>query len=153
MIFYRHIYIPSVTYPLSSTFFTEKVMDTIQNQANRSLTQHCGYSANTAFDLLYGPSLYGCPQYTNLYDSQSSTTPDVHQALAHRPRAWTNAPNMRRMVAISSMDVPSHSRIPTTKASTVHFKKESKFINSIRQFLASTKLSLQLDDSQIPALQ
>jgi hypothetical protein len=61
MIFYRHIYIPSVTYPLSSTFFTEKVMDTIQNQANRSLTQHCGYSANTAFDLLYGPSLYGCP--------------------------------------------------------------------------------------------
>ena len=45
LIFYRHIYIPSATCPLCTTFFAEKQLDSIQSQANHTLTQSCGYAA------------------------------------------------------------------------------------------------------------
>jgi hypothetical protein len=151
-VFYRHIYIPSVTYPLSSTFFTDKQCQQLQTQANRSLTQRCGYSAITPLNLLYGPTLYGCPQFTNIYTTQSC------QQLQMFIKHWRTDRQPGRMLRICMawwqlIAGTSTPILETPSTKLPHFDSESKFIASIRQYLASIRAHLTLDQTYIPELQ
>jgi len=152
LIFYRHIYIPSVSYPLSSTAFTEKQMDAIQRRANRSLSQSCGYAKTTPFAIIHGPSEYGGSGFVNLMDTQ--TFLQIQQFVKH----WRTPGEPGNMLRISMAwwQLVTGTSIPILsdpQQQLPHFDCESKYISSLRQALASIHASIELDHSYLPSLQ
>jgi len=152
LIFYRHIYIPSVSHPLSSTFFTEKQMDAIQRCSNWSLSQSCGYAKTTPFSIIHGPFEYGGLDFVNLMDTQSFL--QMQQFLKH----WQTPGKPGNMLRISMAwwQLVTGTSTPLLSDPLQHlpyFDCESKYISSLQQALASIQVSIELDNNYPPPLQ
>jgi hypothetical protein len=151
LIFYRHINVPSVSYPLSSTYFKASELDEIQSKSNRAITRCCGYWKGTAWDIIYGPTDYGGADFLNFVDSQGLQqiqmvvkhwrTPGVPCDLTKVSLAWW------QFVAGTSIPImEDHRFLP-------QIWKESKLIESIRQYLLSIDATIEFNNTYIPPLQ
>jgi hypothetical protein len=148
-IFYFHIYIPSVTHPLHSTFFTEKELDLIQSVANRSLTQSCGYNERTTFIILYGPSEYGGTEFINLCDAQGRLQ---IQMFIKQWRTFSNICTLLR-ICLHWWQFVAGIATPILEATTIklpHLAEESKLISSMRHYLGSINAQIEVDDPGVP---
>ena len=103
LVYCRSFYFPSVTYPLSPTFFEEKELNSIQNTANRSLTQSCGFASNTKWEILYGPPDYGGRTFGNLIDSQG------HQQIQLFIKHWRTPSDINLLLHIMGPALPNQS--------------------------------------------
>jgi hypothetical protein len=68
--FYFGYYLPSVTYPLSSSHFTRAQLDSVQKKAISILLARCGYNRNMKRAVVFGPLEYGGASFLRLYDHQ-----------------------------------------------------------------------------------
>ena len=68
--FYFADYLPSVTYPLSSSHFTSSQLDCVQRKALCILLARCGYTRNMERAVVFGPTAYGGAGFLRLYDHQ-----------------------------------------------------------------------------------
>ena len=150
-VFYQAIYRLSVNYPLPVCYFTIKELNKIQQRAHKAMVSGCGFNRYTRREVLFGPSYLGGASFFHLYDEQG------HGQLSYFLKSWrsphTHAGQMLRIaVAWAQYSVGTGTSIfKDTSTKLPHF--ESKWLASVRGYLATVGGSLQLDQDTVPKLQ
>jgi hypothetical protein len=109
-----------------------------------------GYNRNTKKEIRYGPIVFGGAGFHHLYQKQS------HQQIEYFMRHWRKCTEVGKMLectlAWAQLNVGvSFPILEYTLLDLPHL--ESKWIASIRVYLASIRAGLQLDRPGLPALQ
>ena len=149
-IFYYTCYVPSLSYPLTASHFTELQLTKIQRKAMSIIIARCGFNRHTHRAIIYGPSEYGGAGFKRLYDQQGIG--QIKAVLRH----WrANTPTgflLRNLVewVNYSLGMP---RCFLEDVHTDFSHMESKWFGSLRQYLKSTDLWIALDSSGIPPLE
>lgn len=148
--YYYACYLPSIGYPLSCSSLSRKQLDRIQLRAMSILVAKCGYNRNTKKAILYGPMEYGGASFRPLYVQQG--VGQVTSFLRHWRQKSTTGSLLRCALAWTQMTAgTSYSIFQNVHAVLPHL--ESKWLASIRLFLATIDATMVLDDSSIPPLQ
>lgn len=69
-VYYTTIFLPSMTYPLSNTYLSEKAYSKIQTLSVNPFPQAMGFSRSTDQRIVYGPRAYGALGMAHLYNKQ-----------------------------------------------------------------------------------
>jgi len=139
--FYHSIYIPSITYPLATTFFSEKTLTKLQRKVDYPLTTKFGLNRNTAKAILYGPPSLGGFGLLEFYSIQGS-----YQLLTII-KYWRRQCDLGTLFRITlswvqySLGIKSFFLHDVTTP-LPHF--EGDWLISLRQFLCNTQCSLVL---------
>ncbi|KAI2493074.1 hypothetical protein MHU86_21458 [Fragilaria crotonensis] len=149
-IFYFSTYLPSVSYPLANSHFTESQLTKLQKRAMNILFAKCGFNRNTKREVLFGPLDLGGADFRRLYDQQG-----IGQIITYL-RHWrtrTLVGDLLRMVLewCNYVAVLSVSILENTSCKLPHL--ESKWIASLRDYLHSVGASIQVDADGIPPLE
>ena len=148
--YYYACYLPAVCYPLATSSLTFKQLDTIQRQAMKIMIPRCGFNRNTKREILYGPLELGGANFRHLYAQQGIK--QVMLFITHWRQSSIAGKLLRIAVAWFQKQVGvSFSILDRVDVPLPHL--ESKWIGSLRQFLASIQGSLHLDDHLPPILQ
>ncbi|KAI2490363.1 hypothetical protein MHU86_24203 [Fragilaria crotonensis] len=148
--YYYACYLPSVGYPLACSSLTKKHLDIVQRKAMSIIVARCGYNRNTKKEILYGPLELGGANFRHLYVQQG--VGQITMFIRHW-RLKSTAGKLLR-VALSWFQQQtgvSYAILEHVKPPLPHL--ESKWIGSLRQFLAETDMYLQVDAPSIPKLQ
>jgi exonuclease III len=148
--FYRSCYVPAVTYPLTSSFLSNSQLKAIQTKAMTIITAKCGFNRHTKSEVLYGPRNLGGADFCHL---------QVQQGIGQTTyflRHWRSQSSVGKLLKCTMAWAQltagvSYSIMERTEDPLPHL--ESKWLASIRTFLASISASLHLDDPGIPPLQ
>ncbi|KAI2499829.1 hypothetical protein MHU86_14646 [Fragilaria crotonensis] len=151
VLFYNACYLPSISYPLTCSHLTKAQLEIIQRRAMAIITARCGYNRNTKKEILYGPIEYGGANFHHLYHKQGSQQIEYF-VLRH----WRSKSEVGRMlkcaIAWAQLNAGvSYSILMNTLPELPHL--ESKWLKSVREYLASLQAGIELDDPCIPALQ
>ena len=149
-LFYNACYLPSIGYPLTSTYFEYDQLDKIQRKAMSIIVARCGYNRHTKKEVVYGPIEYGGADFYHLYRWQS------YQQIKYfmrQIRANTPVGNMIRcsLAWIQWSVGVSFPILHQVTTSLPHI--ESKWVASIRSFLKEAQLTIQMDSDYIPSKQ
>jgi hypothetical protein len=149
-LFYHACYIPAVCYPLTCSHFTFLQLSQIQQRAMSIILARSGFNRNTKKEILYGPIELGGAGFHHLYQKQS------HQQVMYFLRHWRLKSEVGRMLrcamAWAQVNVGvSYPILEHSFPSLPHF--ESKWIASIRQYLASICAGIQVEEPGVPHLQ
>ena len=68
--FYHLCYLPSVTYPLTSSHLSDKQLDEIQQRAMTIMYAKCGFNRHTTGEVLFGPQELGGAAFSQLFLKQ-----------------------------------------------------------------------------------
>ena len=150
ILFYNACYLPSICYPLMCSYFTCQQLEKIQRRAMAIITARSGYNRNTKKEVLFGPIEFGGARFHHLYHKQG--TQQVEYFLCH----WRGQTEVGKMlkctIAWAQLTVGvSYSILENTTPPLPHF--ESKWLHSLRTYLASLQAGIELDDPCIPAPQ
>ena len=140
--YYYACYLPSIGYPLTHSYFSSKQLDNIQRKAMSIIFAKCGYNRNTKRDLLYGPLELGGANFRKLYDQQGIG--QVQLFLRHWRQQSTAGRLLRCVVAWAQYCAGTSTPI----LEEVHQELphlESKWLSSLRQYLAYINAGIQLD--------
>jgi hypothetical protein len=148
--YYRSCYVPAVTYPLTSSFLSPSQLTSIQTKAMAIIAAKCGFNRKTKKEVLYGPHELGGAGFCHLIAQQGicQTT--------YFLRHWRSQSSVGKLLKCTmawvhlSVGMP-YSILERTEEVLPHL--ESKWIRSLREFLASISVSLQLDDPCVPPTQ
>ena len=148
--YYYAYYLPSVCYPLSCSFLTKRQLDTVQRKAMSIIVARCGFNRNTKKEVLYGPLELGGANFRHLYVEQGAG--QVRMFMRHW-RLRSTAGKLLRVAVhwFQQQTGVSFSILQDVKTSLPHL--ESKWIASLRDFLATADMSFQIDDPTIPPKQ
>ena len=148
--FYYACYLPSVGYPLSCSSLSRSQLDTIQRKAMSIMVARCGYNRNTHKAILYGPLELGGANFRPLYLQQGVA--QVTTFIKHW-RLQSTAGQLLR-IAVDWFQVQagvSYVLLENVKTDLPHL--ESKWIGSLRKFLADHDMFFQLSEVHVPKLQ
>ena len=148
--FYYACYLPSVGYPLPCSFMTKSQLETIQSKAMSIIVPRCGYNRNTKKDILYGPMELGGASFRHLYVEQG-----IGQIKLFL-RSWRSGSVAGRLLRIAVGWFQAQAGTSVCFLENVATElphPESKWIASLRSFLASIEASLQLDVTGVSAIQ
>ena len=144
-VYYMSFYLPSITYPLPVTSFTEEECNSIQNKFMQTIVRRCGYNKNMKLEIRYTPTSHGGAGFRTLYVEQGIA--QVLMAIKHL-RNPTGQPGKMLHIALSWAQAfvgtstflwaTPHLKIPSHPAS---------WIDSVRQFLQTIKGSLHIAQS------
>ena len=148
--FYYACYLPSVGYPLSCSSLSYKRLDQVQRRAMSIIVPRCGFNRNTKKEILYGPLELGGASFRHLYVQQGIGQVGLFM------RNWRLKSMAGKLLRIAvgwfqlqvGMSYPFLENVSTPLP---HL--ESKWLSSLRDFLASIDCSLHIDDTAIPELQ
>ena len=148
--YYFACYLPSIGYPLTGSYFSRDELSNIQRQAMSIIIARCGYNRHTQRDIIYGPLELGGANFRHLYVEQGIK--QVTYILRH----WRlNSPAGKLLKCLMhwiqlavSVSYPILSEV---KPPLPHL--ESKWISSVRRFLASINAAIELADPGIPPIQ
>ena len=145
--YYYACYLPSVGYPLSCSSLTRQQLETVQRKAMSIIIARCGFNRNTKKEILYGPLELGGANFRPLYVQQG--VGQVLLFLKHW-RLQSAAGNLLKVALawFQQQTGVSYSILATVTTPLPHL--ESKWIKSLRDFLASTTIHLTVDDPAIP---
>ena len=148
--YYYACYLPSVGYPLSCSSLTRQQLETVQRKAMSIIIARCGFNRNTKKEILYGPLELGGANFRPLYVQQG--VGQVMLFIKH----WRlrSAAGKLLQVALSWFQQQtgvSYSILATVTTPLPHL--ESKWIRSLREFLAFTNMTLTVDEPAIPPLE
>ena len=142
--YYRSCYVPAVTYPLTSSFLSPSQLATIQTKAMAIITAKCGFNRHTKMEVLYGPRDLGGAEFCHLITQQGIC--QTTYFLRHWRSQSSVGKLLKSAVAWTQLSVgTSCSILEQVEVPLPHL--ESKWIRSLRMFLASISASIQLDDS------
>lgn len=148
--FYYACYLPSVTYPLSCSSISRQRLESVQRRAMSIIVPRCGFNRNTKREILYGPLELGGANFRHLYVEQGVGQIGL---FIKNWRLRSMAGKLLR-IAVGWFQVQvgtSFSILERVHPPLPHL--ESKWLASLRDFLASIDASLQLDNPGIPPLQ
>jgi hypothetical protein len=148
--YYRSCYVPAVKYPLTSSFLSQSQLKGIQTKAMAIITARCGFNRNTKSEVLYGPRDLGGADFLHLAVQQGIC--QVTYFLRHWRLQSPVGKLLKCTMAWLHLSVGmSYSVLEHVNEPLPHL--ESKWIRSLRDFLASISASLHLDDPCVPPLQ
>jgi exonuclease III len=148
--FYHSCYIPSVTYPLTSSFLTEKQLDKIQRRAMTIIYAKCGFNRHTKREVLFGPHEFGGAEFRRLFISQGLA--QTKYFLRHWRLQSTVGKLLQCSLAWFQLSTGmSFSVLERTHIPLPHL--ESKWLSSLRDFLSMIDASIQVDVPNIPPKQ
>jgi len=151
-LFYQAIYRLSVEYPLPVCYFTFKELDSIQKPSHRAMVSHCGYNRSTALAVQYGPKYLGGAAFFHLYDLQGYG--QVQHFLKFWRTPWTQPGRTLRIAAQWAQVNAGTSIFILSDVNTKLPHLESKWMASLREYLASVHGSIEIDHKPIvPPLQ
>jgi hypothetical protein len=144
--FYFAVLMPSLGFPLPNCFFTESQLDKTQRPVFRELFAKCGFNRNTKREILFGPAEFGGASFRSLYSEQG-----VGQVLSFLQlwRTEGQASTLLR-IAVAWAQYCAGTSIPIFE--DVHSllpHLETKWLTSLRAYLARIDGSLELDDTSI----
>ena len=148
--FYYACYLPSIGYPLSCSSLTYAQLDHVQRKAMQIIIAKCGYNRHTKREILYGPLEYGGASFRHLYVQQG-----VGQAMIFI-RHWRQhsvAGKLLRCALSWTHMTAGTSRSILTDVHTPMPHLESKWIASLRTYLAAINATIEVDDPGILPLQ
>jgi hypothetical protein len=148
--FYHACYIPSIGYPLSSSSLTYKQLDRVQRRAMTIITAKCGYNRHTKREILFGPLCYGGANFRHLYVQQG--VGQVLSFIKHWRTETVAGQLMRCAVAWTQLTAGTSWSI-LHDVSTALPQLESKWLSSLRTFLAKIQARLEIDAPGIPPIQ
>ena len=148
--FYYGYYIPSVTYPLSSSHFTRAQLDSVQKKALSILLARCGYNRNMKRAVVFGPLEYGGASFLRLYDHQGIG--QVTSFMRNWRKNTVAGQLLRVLVAWCNFSVGMGSSV-VTDVYTPLPHLESMWIGSLREYLASVGAWLETDDTFVQPLE
>ena len=149
-LYYQACYVPAITYPLTCSFLTVSQLDNIQRRAMSIIVAKCAFNRHTKRAVLYGPIEYGGANFRLLSVSQGI------QQTQYFLRHWRMDSTVGRLLkcTLSWLQLSvgmSFSVLARPEIALPHI--ESKWVTSLRSFLASIHASILLDDPLIPELQ
>ena len=148
--FYYACYLPSVGYPLSCSSLTKSQLDDVQRKAMSIMVARCGYNRNTKKEILYGPLELGGASFRHLYVQQG--VGQITTFLKHWRTKSTAGKLLQIAVAWFQQQAGvSFSILQDVTTDLPHL--ESKWIASLRKFLADIGMKFHLDETAIPKLQ
>jgi exonuclease III len=149
-LYYQACYIPAVTYPLTSSFLSPAQLKSVQTKAMAIITAKCGFNRHTKTEVLFGPRDLGGADFRHL---------TVQQGIAQTMyflRHWRLQSPVGKLLkcALSWQQFSAGVSFPileNTETALPHL--ESKWMASLRSFLASIGAGLQLDEPCVPPMQ
>jgi hypothetical protein len=148
--FYHSCYIPSVTYPLTGSYLSEKQLDQIQQKAMTIIYAKCGFNRHTKREVLFGPRELGGAEFSRLFLKQGIA--QTQYFLRHWRIHSTIGKLMKCALAWIQLSLGvSFPMLERVHVSLPHL--ESKWFASLRRFLATIDATIQLDDPEIPPTQ
>jgi hypothetical protein len=81
LLFYNACYLPSISYPLTCSYFSRHQLEKVQRRAMAIIVARSGYNRNTKKEVLYGPIEYGGARFHHLYHKQG--TQQIEYFLRH----------------------------------------------------------------------
>jgi exonuclease III len=148
--YYFACYLPSVGYPLPCSSMTFAQLDRVQRKAMQIIFAKCGYNRHTKREILFGPLEFGGASFRHLYLQQG--VGQVTMFLRHWRSNSDTGKLLRCALALTHMTAGiSQSILIEVQQSLPHL--ESKWLASLRTFLATIEATIEVDDPGIPSLQ
>jgi ribonuclease HI len=148
--YYYACYLPSIAYPLANCHFTEQHLSKIQRKAMSRIVSKCGYNRHTKKEILYGPLQYGGANFRHLFDQQGLG--QLTLFLRHWRQQTVAGQLLKNVVAWAQFTTGM--AFPILETPSVYLPHlESKWLKSLRGYLASTKAALHLDATGLPPLE
>jgi hypothetical protein len=148
--YYYACYLPSIGYPLANCYFTKQHLSKVQRKTMMQILSKCGYNRNTKRRYYTPPLQYGGANFRHLYDQQGLGQ------LTHFIRHWRQrtvaGQRLRSVVAWAQFSSGMASPILEAPSRTIPHL-ESKWLASLRVYLASINASLHLDMTGLPPLE
>ncbi len=148
--FYFACYLPSIGYPLPASSLTRSQLEKVQCKAMSIIVPRCGFNRNTKKEILFGPLSLGGANFRHLYIEQGIG--QVTTFLKH-VRSQSKTGKLFQ-IALSWFQLAVGVSFPileNTRQALPHL--ESRWLASLRIFLASQNASIHLLDPYIPHLQ
>ena len=149
-IYYFSKYLTSVSYPLPVCHFKPEKLQALEKKALPAIFARCGFNRNTSRNILFGPTKYNGGGFRPL-----STEQGVGQ-LQFFVKNWTNDLELGKLlrIAVAWAQINTGVSYPifdNVNPSLPHF--ESKWLNSVRQFLRLIQGRLRLAETFLPEIQ
>ena len=148
--FYFAYYLPSVTYPLSSSHFSSNQLDNVQKKALCILLARCGYNRNMKRAVVFGPTTYGGAGFLRLYDHQGIG--QITTFLRHWRKGTVVGQLLRVLITWCNYSVGMSTSV-VTDVHTPLPHLESQWIGSLRDYLASVDAWLETDEPCVAPLE
>ena len=145
--YYFAIYLPSVGYPLPACHFSKTILDKVQRKVMSSMIAKCGYNRKTKREIIYRPAHLGGANFRSLYSVQS-----VGQVTAFLKywRSPSQAGKLLRIaVAWTQHSVGTSISFLTDTTTKLPHSIESKWLQSLREYLRVIKGHIELDQTYI----
>ena len=148
--FYHSCYLPSITYPLTSSYLTETQLEKIQQKAMTIIYAKCGFNRHTKRVVLYGPLELGGAEFRRLYVHQGIA--QIKYFLRHWPlqstvgKLFQSSSSWFHLTTGMSFSILDRAHVPLPHL-------ESKWLASLRNFLATVNASIEVNDPHIPPRQ
>ena len=148
--YYTACFVPSISYVLPNSFFSQSELEKLSKKAMSAIIAKCGFNRNTQRTIIYGPRCYGGARFYPLHLLQG--TEQILTFIQHW-RAKSILSNLLR-IAVSWHQLQLGTGVSFFKdVHTHHPHAESKWLASLRAYLATINASFELDDSYIPPTQ
>lgn len=146
--YYTACYLPRVTYPLTGSHLTAAQLTTVQEKAVCIIIPRCGFNRHTHRAIIYGPRSLGGACFRHLHVEQG-----VEQ-VTYFLRQWrldaTVGRALRCVMAWLQLSVGVSYPVLEYPLRLLLPHMESLWVALMRQFLGSTKTSIQLNNPSIP---
>ena len=141
--YYFACFLPSVCYPLACSFFSKRTLESIQRKSLAILIARCGFNRTTKREIIFGPLELGGANFRHLYHQQGLG--QIQLFIKHW-RSQTQAGKLLQIALHWFQQAVGISTPILEDVSSPLPHLESKWIKSIREFLASIQATLQLDN-------
>ena len=148
--FYTSCFIPSVTYPLTNSHFSQVILRKTQCTAMSIIVAKCGYNRHTKREVLYGPLHLGGAGFQELYDHQGigQITSFIRQWRKSRAIGQL----LRTLLAWANYSVgTSVSILADVTTPLPHL--EAKWLSSLRDYLRHVRAWIDVDSPGIAPME
>ena len=148
--FYFACYLPSVTYPFANSYFTKNQLTNIQRRAMARIIPKCCFNRHTKREVIFGPMELGGANFRHLHDQQGIG--QLQLFLRHWRSHSTAGQMLKCLVHWAQYAVGVSTPIlEHVQVELLHL--ESKWLSSVRSYLADIKAGIQLDSPGVPELE
>ena len=146
-VYYFAIFLPSITFPLSNSFFDRQTLWKTTHPATKKIAAKCEFARTMATEILYGPASLGGASFRECYIEQGIGQPQLFL------RHWRNPDTQAgKLARIAVYWIQLHCGTGTSFLKDVETEiphTPSKWYSSLREFLAHSHLRLRLDEDGV----
>ena len=148
--FYGAIYLKAIGYVLPNCHFTATQLQLLQSIMHRVILPKCGYNRKTARAIIHGPSDLCGGQFLPLYTMQGEG--QILQFL----KFWRTKNDTGKLLRVAVAWLQLHTGVSFSlldNVTTVIPHTATRWLPSLRTFLASINGTIQLDRNYVPPMQ